>query len=38
MAQVYLGLKLEVKDVIVNIRPKPKNLNKLVNIAIKIDN
>ncbi|SCO87530.1 uncharacterized protein FRV6_11657 [Fusarium oxysporum] len=33
MAQVYLGLKSEVKDAMVNIRPKPKNLNELANIA-----
>jgi hypothetical protein len=36
--QVYLELKLEVKDIIINIRPKLKNLNKLVNIAIEINN
>jgi hypothetical protein len=38
MAQVYLGLKSEVKDAMVNIRPKPKNLNELANIAVEIDN
>ncbi|KAH7468019.1 hypothetical protein FOMA001_g15870 [Fusarium oxysporum f. sp. matthiolae] len=38
MAQVYLGLKSEVKDAMVNIRPKPKNLNELASIAVEIDN
>ncbi|EWY96162.1 hypothetical protein FOYG_04976 [Fusarium oxysporum NRRL 32931] len=38
MAQVYLGLKSEVKDAIVNIRPKPKDLNELASIAVEIDN
>ncbi|KAL9572139.1 hypothetical protein ACKAV7_003717 [Fusarium commune] len=38
MAQVYLGLKSEVKDAMVNIRPKPKDLNELANIAVEIDN
>ncbi|KAJ0128883.1 Uncharacterized protein HZ326_28027 [Fusarium oxysporum f. sp. albedinis] len=38
IAQVYLGLKSEVKDAIVNIRPKPKDLNELASIAMEIDN
>lgn len=38
MAQVYLGLKSEVKDAMVNIRPKPKDLNELASIAVEIDN
>ncbi|KAI8402590.1 hypothetical protein FOFC_17905 [Fusarium oxysporum] len=38
MAQVYLGLKSEVKDAMVNIRPKPENLNELASIAVEIDN
>ncbi|KAI7759628.1 hypothetical protein LZL87_014269 [Fusarium oxysporum] len=38
IAQVYLGLKSEVKDAMVNIRPKPKDLNELANIAVEIDN
>ncbi|CEI70973.1 unnamed protein product [Fusarium venenatum] len=33
MDQVYLGLKEEVKDALVNIRPKPKTLNDLANIV-----
>ena len=37
MAQVYLGLKEEVKDALVNIRPKPKNLNELTAIVVEID-
>ncbi|CZS80735.1 unnamed protein product [Fusarium graminearum] len=37
MDQVYLGLKEEVKDALVNIRPKPVNLNELANIIIDID-
>ncbi|PNP61356.1 hypothetical protein FNYG_13915 [Fusarium nygamai] len=38
MAQVYLGLKSEVKDAMVNVRPKPANLNELAQIAVEIDN
>ncbi|RFN43434.1 gag polyprotein, partial [Fusarium flagelliforme] len=38
MAQVYLGLKSEVKDAMVYIRDKPKNLNDLAAVAVEIDN
>jgi homogentisate 1,2-dioxygenase len=38
MAQVYQGLKSEVKDAIVNIQSKPTNLNELVAIIVDIDN
>ncbi|GKU10828.1 unnamed protein product, partial [Fusarium langsethiae] len=37
MDQVYLGLKDEVKDALVNIRPKPTTLNELANIVVDID-
>jgi hypothetical protein len=38
MAQVYQGLKSEVKDAMVNIQSKPTNLNELVAIVVDIDN
>jgi hypothetical protein len=38
MAQVYLGLKSEIKDALVNVRPKPTNLNDLATIVVEIDN
>ncbi|KAF5975341.1 gag poly [Fusarium coicis] len=38
MAQVYLGLKSEVKDAMANVRPKPANLIELAHIAVEIDN
>lgn len=37
MSQYYLGLKPEVKDALVNIRPKPTGFNELVAISVEID-
>ncbi|GKU10638.1 unnamed protein product [Fusarium langsethiae] len=34
---LYLGLKDKVKDALVNIRPKPKDLTELANIVVEID-